>query len=200
MAVKTFSVNEVLTAADTNTYLANAGLVLITSGITVSSVGGTDATVSNGTVTMGSGNTSVTVSGAFSSTYDNYKILISGGSGSTPSELNMRLGSVTTNYHFNFIFTAWTPTVAGDGSKVATSFQYVGGMGADGITANIDVMSPNLAKNTRIAAFSAGQTTAYVGNALGALFDTTQYTSFTILSAAGTMTGGKIRVYGYRQP
>lgn len=181
MAIKTFTTGEVLTAADTNTYLANSGLVFVKS------------------QTIGSAVGSVTVTGAFSSTYDNYKILINGGAGSTPSELNMRLGAVVSNYYFNFVFTSWNATVSGDGSKVATSFQYVGGMGADGITANIEVISPNLAKNTRISAFSAGQTTAYSGTATGALFDTTQYTDFTILPAGGTMTGGTITVYGYRK-
>ena len=53
MAVKTFTTGEVLTASDTNTYLANAGLVYITS------------------TSVGTGG-SLTVSNCFSATYNNY--------------------------------------------------------------------------------------------------------------------------------
>ena len=60
MAVQTFTSGQVLTAADTNTYLANSGLVYVTSG------------------TIGVAVSSVTVSSVFSSTYDSYKIVISG--------------------------------------------------------------------------------------------------------------------------
>jgi hypothetical protein len=177
MPVPDFSPGEVLTAAA----MDSIGLWLVK------------------TQTIGTGVASVNVPDAFSSTYDNYKILISGGAGSQSVELNMRLGATVTNYHFNFVFTAWNATVAADGSKVATSFQYVGGMSANGIIADIDVMSQNLAKTSRIGAFAAGQEVSYAGTAIGGLFNTTQYTDFTILAAAGTMTGGTIRVYGYRK-
>ena len=43
MAIKTFTTGEVLTAADTNTYLANSGLVYV-AGATFSNVGSFDAT------------------------------------------------------------------------------------------------------------------------------------------------------------
>ena len=59
MAIKTFTTGEVLTAADTNTYLANSGLVYVKS------------------QTIGSAVSSVNVTSAFSSTYDNYVITLS---------------------------------------------------------------------------------------------------------------------------
>jgi hypothetical protein len=149
--------------------------------------------------TIGTGVSSQVVSGAFSTEYDNYKILISGGAGSTAAELNMRFGSVVTGYYTSFIFTSWNNTVSADSSKVATRIQYIGAMAPDGIQANIDVMSPFLAKNTRTFAGGFGQTTAFVGSSAGALFDTTSYTDFTIIPATGTMTGGTISVYGYKK-
>ena len=149
--------------------------------------------------TIGSGVASVDVAGAFSADYDNYKIMISGGAGSTAAELNLRFGAVVAGYYTSFIFTSWNNTVSADSSKVATRIQYVGAMGTDGIQANIDVLSPFLSKNTRTFAGGFGQTTAFVGSSCGALFDTTSYTAFTILAATGTMTGGTITVYGYRK-
>jgi hypothetical protein len=183
MAIKTFTTGEVLTAADTNTYLANSGLVFVKS------------------QTIGNGVSSVTVSDAFSSTYDNYQILISGGVGNQSAELFMRLGATVTNYYFNFIYTAWNTSVAADASKTGTRFQYVGGMTTNNISAKIDVLSPNLPKDSRVFAGGFGDSTSYVGVAMGALFNTSQYTSFDIFpgGSGNTMTGGTITVYGYRK-
>jgi hypothetical protein len=181
MAIKTFTTGEVLTAADTNTYLANSGLVYIKS------------------QTIGSGVSSVNVTSAFSSTYDNYKILIAGGAGSTSSELNMTIGATVTNYYYQFVFTAWNTTVSVDASKVGTKWQYIGSMSTTGIIGDITVLSPNLAAATRMYASGVGDSGSYVGNTSGLLINTTQYTDFTITPNAGTMTGGTITVYGYRK-
>jgi hypothetical protein len=72
----------------------------------------------------------------------------------------------------------------------------MGSSGTNGLQMKCDVLSPFLAKNTRVQGFG-GQTTAYVGWANGLLDNTTQYTAFDIVSG-GTLTGGTIRVYGYR--
>ena len=69
MAIKTFTANSVLTAADTNTYLANSGLVYVTS------------------QTVGTAVASVTVSSAFNSSFDSYKIVYAGDGGSTTIHL-----------------------------------------------------------------------------------------------------------------
>jgi hypothetical protein len=58
MAIKTFTSGEVLTSADTNTYLANSGLVYIAEGSTSTSVLG------------------LNFNNVFTSTYDNYRIMI----------------------------------------------------------------------------------------------------------------------------
>jgi hypothetical protein len=176
MTVPVFTTGEVLTASAMN----SVGLWLVK------------------TQTIGNAVSEQSVTNAFSADYDNYKIMISGGAGSTAAELNLRFGSVVSGYYTSFIFTSWNATVSADSSKVATRIQYVGAMSSEGIQANIDVMSPFLAKNTRTFAGGFGQTTAFVGSSSGALIDTTSYTGFTILAASGTMTGGTIRVYGYR--
>jgi hypothetical protein len=49
--------------------------------------------------TIGNGVSSVNVTGAFSATYDNYKILISGGVGSTGTDLQLSLDGITTGYY-----------------------------------------------------------------------------------------------------
>ena len=76
MAIKTFTSGEVLTAADTNTYLANSGLVY----------------VSTTTLTASGQN----IAGAFSSTYTNYRIVLNNIVTSANNTLvAFRLGSST---------------------------------------------------------------------------------------------------------
>jgi hypothetical protein len=152
------------------------------------------------TQTIGAGVTSVTVTDAFSNTYDNYKIMISGGVASSSGEMNIRLGATTSGYHVQFVFTAWNNTVSSDSSKTQDKFAYVGSATTSNLIADITVLSPNLAKNTRVSAPSTGDGTSYVGNMSGLLPNSTQYTDFTIFisNATPTMTGGTIRVYGYR--
>jgi hypothetical protein len=149
--------------------------------------------------TIGSAVSSVNVTSAFSSTYDHYKILIAGGTASQSAELNMTIGATVTNYHYQFVFTAWNTSVSCDASKVGTKFAYVGSMNTTGMIADITVLSPNLAANTRVYASGVGDAGSYVGNSSGLLINTTQYTDFTITPNAGTMTGGTITVYGYRK-
>jgi hypothetical protein len=150
------------------------------------------------TQTVGSGVGSVTVSDVFSSTYDNYLIMLSGGTASQSASLGMRLGSVTTGYYSQYVYTTWNNTVASDTSTNVGSFIYVGNTSASGNHLNVSVLSPNLAKWTRVSSVGGGEGTAYVGFYNGLLNTTTQYTSFTLLPAGGTFSDAVIRVYGYR--
>lgn len=185
MSVKVFSTGEVLTASDTNTYLANSGLVYVTS------------------ATVGSGVSSVTVSSAFNSTYDNYKIIISSGVGSTAGALlNMTLGSTATGYYWGGYVAIWSGTPALQilsGSNTA-SWSRVAIANTNSLNGEIELFCPNLAKRT---IYNARYVQNNVdGNAVGTggfLDDATQYTAFTLTAASGTITGGTITVYGYRK-
>ena len=180
MAIKTFTAGSVLTASDTNTFLANSGLVYVKS------------------QTIGNGVFSVTVTDAFSSTYDNYLIQVSGGSASAGCVLGLRLGADVTGYRYQFIYGDWAGTALADGTTVGTLFQYVGGANTDGIHMNCTVNSPNLAKGTRVVADGVLPAN-YSGFMGGYKPTTTQYTSFIIVPSTGSLTGGTITVYGYRK-
>ncbi len=80
-------------------------------------------------------------------------------------------------------------------SNTATLFDYAGEANTNYLTVDLDVRSPNLAKYTTIKGFYVGANSG--GTAVGVHAVATAYTGFT-LSVAGTMTGGTIRVYGYR--
>ena len=152
------------------------------------------------TQTVGSGVSSVTVNDAFSSTYENYRVTCNGGGGSTAGELQLQMGSTTTGYYSQLVYTAWaspwTPT--GTGSSNAANFNVAGTNDPGGTILNLDIFNPYVNHRTVISGgFTGMQTTRAGGYVNGFLLNGTSYTGFTILVSTGTMTGGTIRVYGY---
>ena len=178
MAIKTFTAGSVLTASDTNTYLANSGLVYVTS------------------ATVGSGVSSVNVSSCFSSTYDNYKIVLSGGVGSTAQAIQLQLTGSSASYYGILTYVSYA---TGATTNVTTNngslWQYVGESSSAMQWIDIDIFNPNLAKYTMFGGQYVGSVAGTVG---GYHAVASSYTGFT-LSVAGTMTGGTITVYGYRK-
>ena len=150
----------------------------------------------DGTVTIGNAVSSVTVSGAFSSLYDNYKIVIQGGSCSTSAYIALQLGATTSNYRFDYIYGNLASTVAALGSTGASRFEYSGYAGISNM-ANIEVVGPFATAATMVFA-PAGRTGNNMGFMNGVQIDSTSFTSFVVSPTSGTITGGTIRIYGYR--
>jgi len=152
------------------------------------------------TQTVGSGVSSVTVTGAFSADYDNYRIIYDGGSHSTNAAINLQLGGTTSGYHFAYIFNQYTAaTPLGGATTTGSNFDSLGRGSTNGNNLSCDLFGPFLSKRTGcrysgIDYFASG----FNVNGTGFLNDTTSYTAFTLLTPSGTMTGGTIRVYGYR--
>ena len=150
--------------------------------------------------TIGSAVSSVTVSDAFSSTYDNYRIIINGGVGSTTSYLKLTLGATATGYYYAGFYTgaSWTAALNADAAANAT-FWYAAGVTTTNSGAIIDVLAPNLAKATAYNTWYPDfRTTGSASWYAGYLNDSTQYTAFTLTVNSGTITGGTIKVYGYK--
>ena len=181
MAIKTFSSGAVLTASDTNTYLANSGLVYVT-----------EATIGNAV-------SSVTVSNAFNSTYDAYKIIIAGGISSADCNLKLQLGASTTGYYSAgaiILYATATALFAADNN--AASWTQAGySLASNGYGGSIELVNPFLAKYTYIQNLVGGGAAA--GQRTGVHQVATSYSAFTITPDAGTLTGGTITVYGYRK-
>jgi hypothetical protein len=150
--------------------------------------------------TIGSAATTVTVSGAFSSTYDNYRITISGGTVNTDTSLEMLLGATTTGYYQ----AGKVRTFAGadlnvDNENIGGWF--LGDCSTKSLAYTIDLFGPNLANETWFSASSIFMNTT-TGHSLfqtGFVDNTTSYTAFTInVNGGHNATGGTIKVYGYR--
>jgi hypothetical protein len=190
MAIKTFTTGEVLTASDTNTYLANAGLTYITQG-TVSA------------------NTTLNFTSIFTSAYDNYRVVfVSSANQTAPgNQINLRVRSGSTDLS------------TGNAYLWSRVYFYTAGSGADGSVAanqinasdsnngfvsfSFDLYAPRLAQQTLVT----GQTSAYQPagggpflfgiNWAGFVNNTTSYDGFSLIGTSNF--SGTARVYGYRQ-
>ena len=174
MAYPVFALGDVLDASDMNA----VGLWLVKS------------------QTVGSGVSSVQVTGAFSSSYDSYKIIYTGGTGSTDIDLNLTLGSTTSGYKWSAVYTTYDSTPAGAGSAAGTYFGYAASATSTWAHGQFELHNPFGSARTFFNAqnvnFAAGI------NSVGFLDNTTSYTAFTLTCSSGTITGGTIRVYGYK--
>lgn len=147
--------------------------------------------------TIGTGVSSVTVTGAFSADYNRYKITIDGYVGSTTGTLNFQLGSTATGYYgvYNYQIYTGISTVA---YQANTTSSFLGGLGtlAGEQSITCEIAAPQKATKTTWTAQAYGN--GFYVNLGYQLADSTQYTGFTLLPSAGTITGGTIRIYGYR--
>ena len=169
-------------ASDVNTYLANSGLVFVKQ------------------QTVGTAVSSVTVTDAFSSTYDNYRISITGITPSATDSFRFRLGSSTTGHYGSMYYDSWDGAVTGTLRVGNASSIYISlDEGSAKTSALIfDVISPNLAQATQMSGTWTGR--GYSGFFGGLQTSSTQYTSFVLLpDSSGTFTGGTITVHGYRK-
>jgi hypothetical protein len=195
MAIKTFTTGEVLTASDTNTYLANSGLVY---------VGGSSF----------SAQSTVNLDGLFSSTYDNYRVEIEWIQNTSNGNLELKFrdsgGAVSTNYAFVSAGSYMSSGVfqfAGFNSsnnQTQTSGYIMGVVAGTRGVASYDIFSPNLAQETNMTgqvsvdAASATLTRVQVQSFIRQN-SATVFVGLQLFATAGTATG-TVRVYGYRQP
>ena len=150
------------------------------------------------TQTIGSAVSSVEVTGAFSATYDNYLIQIADGVASGAGTLRMTLGATVTGYYWSSFGTSWNSTLSANGGSNTTLWSSVGSHNASGNTMSCQVLSPFLSKLTFFNSTNGDVGTSYGQIGMGFLNNTTSYSAFTLTPATGTLTGGKIRVYGYK--
>jgi len=147
--------------------------------------------------TVGTAVSTVTVTDAFSATYDDYIITYTGGEASASNYLNLVLGATATGYYGGLVGQNYNNTASLGSDNNATKFTYFGSARADGNDVFATIRSPFLSKKTVVSANLITGTAGYTYN--GGLFNSTSYTAFTFgLSGAGTITGGTIRVYGIK--
>jgi hypothetical protein len=148
--------------------------------------------------TIGSGVSSVTVSDAFNTNFNAYKIIITGGVASGTVDLRLTLGASATTYAYGIIYnTTATAAPAGLSSASTTSFPYAGSGTTNFLNLDCELINPFAAQYTIMNGFYNNGTS--LGTINGVHATATSYTAFTLTPSAGTLTGGTINVYGYRK-
>lgn len=193
MAIKTFTTGEVLTASDTNTYLANAGLVYVTS-TTFSSV------------------TSVSINSCFTTTYDNYRVIysITGTSAGGTFLLRLRKTSSDATSSYSSVGPYYYLS-AGSGYQNIVAAQNTsywgavcGSVGSSSIGGGMfEFFLPNVNTYTMVDYKGSTNTNntgceSYQGT--GVHFTSYQADGFTLFSSGSAFNfSGTITVYGYRK-
>ena len=189
MAVKTFT-TEVLTSADTNTYLANSGLVYVKSQV----IGTTVATQA--------------ITSCFNGTFDAYRVVISGVTMSSSvytvnvfAKMHDGTNPASTNYNYGIPRVDMAVgTVSAYNAALGTAGVQIGVGSGDKFGTTFDVVNPFIASHTIFNNLNVSSpSTGYSGAGSGMHQVSTAYSSLQISqSGAGTFTGGTIIVYGYR--
>ena len=178
MSFPSFSAGEVLTAADMNA----VGLWLVS------------------TTTIGTGVTSVPVNNCFSSNFKSYRIVIENNDTNGAASHDIQLQGITTaNYYMAGHFWAWTvaaSTTAYAPAPLTTFIVSANTASGSGTQIIMDITNPNLALRKYGWATSSAGNGALTVNLLS--LSTAAATGFTLGKSGNTMTGGTIRVYGYR--
>ena len=157
------------------------------------------------TQAVGTGVSSVTVNNAFNANYENYKVILSGGQSSAAVDINLQLtagGTPSTTLYYGVLVYASLSTgiVSGATNSNTSVWSWAGGgAGAtDGAASmDVDLLNPFDAKRTRLHNAQVLYSTVY-GTYTGLHDVGTSYDGIKIIPSSGTLTGGTIRVYGYR--
>ncbi|CAB4145617.1 hypothetical protein UFOVP481_22 [uncultured Caudovirales phage] len=151
------------------------------------------------TQTIGTAVTSVAVTDAFSATYDNYRVIVSGGTSSTGGDLAFNFTGSTTGYYAKILYGAFGDnSVTGLGSSNTANWPYAGSYSTTNLSLNLDLFSPFLTKMTRFGTNLGARIDSGGGGGSGYHSVASSFTGFTLTPSSGTLTGGEIRIYGYQ--
>jgi len=165
---------------------------------------GSGSVDTNGAVTF-SGASTVSLNGCFSSTYDNYKIILEIESASANTQISMRMRVAGTdnsasNYWNNRFYGQASSLVSTGATAAGTSFLTVAEYETGVATSILDLFQPFKIGTTRMIGSGEFRYASFYQHSFvktGQMTVTTSYDGFTLLNTAGNITG-TIRVYGYK--
>lgn len=153
--------------------------------------------VKTDTITSGA---SKEITGAFSSDFTNYRIVISGTQLAAVDTLYFRLGTTAAGYYGSCYYDLYSGATGTNRFNAAIGVQIGYGENfSGGGNSSLDVGEPNTTKNRKLfhGTYYGG---GYAGWFGGMLVNSTAYTSFLLYTGGGTVfTACNIAVYGYRK-
>jgi hypothetical protein len=188
MAIKTFTTGEVLTASNTNTYLANSGLVY----------------VANGPLATATTN----FEGVFTSTFRDYRIIIDSPNFASAGDIYIRMllgatPNTTSNYAWAYRGLFENNTSA-DSNGTANTVGFTGVSNSIGAVVlsglSMDIYGPQLAQRTLVTSNAIAYSASGFGSRVGMTMHnvTTAFDGIQFLTLGATVTGN-VTIYGYRQ-
>lgn len=202
MALTTFVAGNVLTAAQLNdSFAAVGGLrAVVPTSVTVTGGGSSGSVGTNGKVTFGTA-ASVSVNGCFSAGFTNYRIVMDYDAGTAGGNLDLRwrvggTDNTTANSYSAQLFQANSTTIAG--VRVTGSSLRIGAQQTTFTNAiSMDVYRPFAADSTGVTVFNLDSSNnSYLSIAVGTHNQDVSYDGFTLIPAAGTISGS-VTIYGY---
>ena len=148
--------------------------------------------------TVGSSVSSVAVTSAFSTTYKNYKIIMTGGVCSTTTDMLFSLSGITSGYFTRLQYGSFVNTnVQAVNTGTSAQWSWAGGGNTAGQAMDFNLFNPFEARPKWVTSTFIKFDNGDVGMTNGYNNSTTSSTGFTITVGSGTITGGTIYVYGY---
>jgi len=181
MAIKTFTTGEVLTASDTNTFLANAGLDYITQ-------------------FSFTGQTGVNIDNCFNATWRNYLIVADLTSSASETIIYQMRAGGTTNTGLNTdslqTYMIWGSTTIYGNQLTNQNYAYFGYSNTNGMGTSLTLWAPQLAKYTLSTNENVLQD--YRSTSWSQHKVNTQYDGIRIASFGTATLTGRVVIYGYR--
>ena len=192
MADQTFTAGQILTASQMSALQSNIGLVPITP------TGVTNATLSGNVASITSGQSTITLSGVFTSSFESYHVVITGLTTSATQSFQAKLNNSTgSTYSSVLAYYGYGSSVQSISPTSASAGGIVLGLGATTTTtAEFDVFSPFAATATTFKGSSSGP--ANPSTTIGIDTNAASSTGLILIVGTGSFSAGNIRVYGYR--
>ena len=174
---------------------------------TVTLTGATVVGLSSGMTYITSGSCSaagsLSINNCFTSTYENYRILLDVVLGSGSGNLNLKFrASAADNSNANYNYSqleASNTTVSGSRVTGATSARLTYLAANDLATVAVDVFGPQLSRATVFSALGTESLSLIGSNFMtGAFTAATAFDGFSLIPASSTITIAACRVYGYK--
>ncbi len=187
--------------ADNSSNVASGLKLIVPSSVAIGSGSSSVSTLGQVTFTSAS---SVSLNNVFSSTYDNYRVIVNVTSTSTnfdPLHFRLRVSGTdnsSNNYKFHLRYFNYGGS-GGDSTSSAYSSFPIGsvdsGSTGTGLRASFDVIAPFQSVNTSYGTLHTQYNYGFYGTGITTV--TTSYDGCSLVPASGTITG-TISVYGYK--
>jgi hypothetical protein len=150
------------------------------------------------TQTIGSAVSSVTVTSAFSTTYEVYRIVVNDMVTSAEDRIGLTFNNSTgSTYNDYLVSKEYAGVLLSDSTANTTKIRIATYAPTGKTSFSCDIFSPFLTATTQVATSGASNTYNFFGG--GVDKNAASQTGFTFTPGIGTMTGGTIRVYGYQK-